>query len=228
MEESKMSQFDESLVQQITERFHADSRLETAAISIEAHDGAIVLAGTVPSVTAYEAAENTVWSFQKIVSVRNNLRILFPASFKRPSDSVVKENISRLFSWDPDLHLEPISISFKDTSIVLSGTVGSFYKKFHAGKLAKSLTSIFTIHNEIAVVPVNSISDKSIAQSIMTSINQNALANINNIAVKVENGHVVIRGTAANQISFDAVEDIVRYTNGVVDIDNKMAISASD
>lgn len=223
-----MSQFDETLVQQIMERFHADSRMETANVLIEAHNGAIVLSGTVPSITAYEAAENTVWSFQKIISVRNNLRILFPASLKKPSDSVVRENIRQLFSWDPDLHLEPITISFQDTSIVLSGTVGSFYKKFHAGKMAKNSTSIFTIHNEIAVVPLDNISDKSIAQTITTSIDRNAVANINNIAVQVENGHVTIRGIAANQISFDAVEDIVRYTRGVVDIDNRMTISASE
>jgi osmotically-inducible protein OsmY len=224
MEETKMSQFDETLVRQIKERFHADSRMETAAVTIEAHNGAIFLSGTVPSVTAYEAAEITVWSFQKVVSVRNNLRILFPASFKKPSDSVVRENIRQLFSWDPDLYLEQITISFQDTSIVLSGTVGSFYKKFHAGEIAKRSTSLFTIHNEIAVVPQNNVADKSIAQSIMTSVDQNALANVNDIAVEVENGHVAIRGRAANQISFDAVEDIARYTSGVVDIDNKMVI----
>ncbi len=220
-----MSQFDETLANQIKDRFRADSRIDPYKITIEANNGAIVLSGTVPSVTAYNAAEATAWAFYGVISVRNNLKIIFPENFKKPSDSVVADNLRQLLSWDPELYLESITISIENTSIFLKGSVGSFYKKFHAGELAKNSTSIFTIRNELAVVPTSNTSDLTVAQSITKSIDYYAIANINNLAVEVQNGHVILRGTTPNQTSYDAVEDIARYTDGVVDIDNRLTIA---
>ena len=45
--------------------------------------------------------------------------MLYFSGYKSPADSVIKDNVKRLISWDPDIYLERIEVFVEKGKVVL-------------------------------------------------------------------------------------------------------------
>lgn len=215
---------DTQIKDQIIRRISSDTRINSQEIKIEVSQGHVVLMGIVQSISAREAAESNAWAVPDVNIVDNRLRVRFPQNYVRPSDDSIIQSLVGLLSVDPDLYLEKISCTVIDGNIIIEGTVDKLYKKIRAGEIAKNAGGVLKVENKIVVIPQNNSTDGVIGRSIADKLFRNASADVRNITVKVENGHVFLIGTVPNRAAFDFIEDMARYTDGVVDIDNQAVI----
>ncbi|KMQ51216.1 Osmotically inducible protein Y [Chitinispirillum alkaliphilum] len=213
------------LVEEIEYRIFGDTRIQPKKLRVQLRDSKAVLKGVVQSAAAKEAAESDVWAVKGIKGVENKLNVQFPQNYTTPSDETIRENLLQQFSLDPDLYQENISCRVEKGKIILEGTVGEFFRKHRAHLLAKQMGGVKEIKNNISVVPTRTIEDRGIANTITHHCHKILENKISSLSVEVQNGHVVLIGTLPDLQSFDTVEDIARYTDGVRDVINKTLIT---
>jgi osmotically-inducible protein OsmY len=205
-----------------------DSRLQHSKIKVEVDSGMVVLTGSVQSFQAREATESNIWAVSGVTAIDNRLNIIFPREFKKPSDDAIRENVQRILVCDPDVFLERIVPFVQDGTVILEGSVDALWKKFRVQQLVQNAGGVLAIINKLTVTPFINMSDERIGKDITGLLNRNTALNVNAITVEVQNGNVRLAGTVANRSAFDIAEDIARYTQGVIHVDNKLVIRGED
>ncbi|MDG5816011.1 BON domain-containing protein [Chitinispirillales bacterium ANBcel5] len=206
-------------------RLSADSRIDSNNIKVKLSNSTATVSGVVHSVAAKDAVESDLWAIKEIHYVDNKLKVKFPDGYQRPADETIKENCDRLFAIDPDLYLEDIECTVNKGVISLSGSVGQYYRKKRAEFLANQVGGAQNVRNGLSVVPTREVEDQTIAKTISHHMEKVLGREENSVVIEVQKGHVVLAGTVPDRRSFDTVEDIARYTDGVVDVKNHMSIS---
>jgi len=220
-----MARSKEDIYMDLIDRLVRDSRVNTRKMKIEIKDGTVVLKGSVQSISARDAAEADVWLVKDVNSVENNLVIEFPESYSRPSDQAIKESVNRLMNWDPDLYLERIDVFVENGRVVLEGAVKTYGNKMHAQRLVGSTGGVIEILNRLLVIPSEALSDEAIGRNIISKFSNNSIIDINSIYIEVKNGMVTLSGIVKSRNAFEIAEDMVRYTDGVIKIENKLVIA---
>ncbi|HEX2957676.1 MAG TPA: BON domain-containing protein [Chitinispirillaceae bacterium] len=209
----------------ILDNLARDSRLQSDKVKFEISGGLVVITGSVQSYQAREAVESDVWAVSGVTAVDNRLDIVFPPEFKRPSDEAILESVKRLLAWDPDIFLERIDAFVHEGRVILEGSVDTLWKKYRAEKLVRDAGGVMVVVNKLVVIPSGENSDERIGQDIISIFNRNSVLDVNSIAVEVQKGIVRLIGTVSGRTAFDVAEDIARYTQGVVNVDNQLVIS---
>lgn len=220
-----MARSKEDIYMDLIDRLVRDSRVNTRKMKIEIKDGTVVLKGSVQSISARDAAEADVWLVKDVNSVENNLVIEFPESYNRPSDLAIKESVNRLMDWDPDLYLERIDVFVENGRVVLEGAVKTYGNKMHAQRLVGATGGVIEILNRLLVIPSEALSDEAIGRNIISKFSNNSIIDINSIYIEVKNGMVTLSGIVKSRNAFEIAEDMVRYTDGVIKIENKLVIA---
>lgn len=216
---------DKELEQEVYYHLNEDTRTAQANIGVEVRDYKATLSGYVPSLNVKDVASSLTRHVKQLKKVTNNLTISVPQNFEIPSDQMIVENIRRLINLDPEMFLEPIDIQCTNGNLVLKGTVTTYHKKMRLFEMVSNMGGVNSFLNEITVVPINSISDKELSQRLLDKIMKYRIVSPNQITIEVSNGHVILSGLAPNLRIFDSIEDIVRYSDGVVGVENKMSFS---
>jgi osmotically-inducible protein OsmY len=209
----------------IDKKLSSDPRFKGSKIEVEVVNNKVILHGYVHSMHQLDTIQKAVWSSRGVRGIESKLSVLFPKSYVRPSDEAIKSSLTGLITTNPDIYFERIDINVSNGDVVLSGSVDSYYKKDIAAHCVKIVGGVVSIRNMLAVVPTRAISDESIGQSVLHALQTNDIADVNTISIEVSNGKVVISGSVAGRDTFEVVEDVVRYTDGVVDIDNRLLIA---
>ncbi|HEX3019788.1 MAG TPA: BON domain-containing protein [Chitinispirillaceae bacterium] len=210
----------------ILDNLARDTRLQSEKIKLEISGGLVVITGNVQSYQAREAVESDVWAVSGVSTVDNRLDIVFPPEFKRPSDEAILESVKRLLAWDPDIFLERIDAFVHEGRVILEGSVDRLWKKYRAEKLVRDAGGVMVVVNKLVVIPSGEYSDERIGQDIISILNRNSILDVNSISVEVQKGLVRLIGAVPSRTAFDVAEDIARYTQGVVNVDNQLVISA--
>jgi osmotically-inducible protein OsmY len=82
------------------------------------------------------------------------------------------------------------------------------------------------IGNHLAVVPTKGVIDQEIANDIVRSLEAKANVSAESVDVKVTNGKVTLTGTVANWTARRSVFESALYTAGVIEVDNRLAVTA--
>ena len=219
-----MAKTKEEIKNEIADHLARDSRIFSEKIKVDFSNGSVVLSGNVQSYSARVAAEEDTRSVYGVNAVENHLEVSFPDRYQKPADYTIRDSVQNLISWDPDIFLEKISVFVQEGRVVLEGTVNALWKKLRAERLASNAGGVLGIKNKLAVVLTNTISDEKIGLDIVSLLSSNSSLDINKVTVEVINGKVSLTGLVPSRTAFDIAEDIARYTQGVVDVVNRLAI----
>ena len=80
------------------------------------------------------------------------------------------------------------------------------------------------VTNKITVVPTQTIADESIGESIVSALDRNINVNVDDVNVTVENRTVALNGTVPNWSAKRAAYDTARYTAGVKEVKDQVAV----
>ena len=215
---------DEQIKQDVTNQLTWDSRVDASDVTVAVEDGEVTISGTVPSYSAFSAARDITSSVRGVTEVTNLLTVKFPTTFVKPTDEDIKNNVMSLLKWNFDVDAYDLEVMVENGLVTLEGTVDSYWEKVSAESDAERASGVIDVVSKLAVVPTEKVSDELLAERIMDRIEQNTVADVDQINVEVEDGEVTLSGTVPSWYVWSSVYDAAQYTAGVMDIDDELEI----
>lgn len=215
----------EDIKKDVVDQLYWDNRVDAANVQVEVADGHVVLSGTVSTLGARHAADEDAWLIEGVRAVENHLDVEFPTGVPAPSDETITSKVSDTLLWHPDIDSSDITPVTNKGRVTLKGSVGTYWQKMLAEELTSSLSGVFGVTNELAVVPSKEIADQHIAGAITSALERNAYADPEKVEVEVRNGVVTLSGAVPNLMVYRAAVDVARHTAGVVDVVNRLTFA---
>ena len=210
------------LEKMVRDRLTWDDRIDESQIEVSIKDGIATLKGCVSTYPEKVLAKIETQMVPEIKSVVNDIEVKFPGSHEMPSDQDVKEAMFCLLDANSEIDSNDVKVSINDGNVVLEGTVNSFWKSDQIRKWASQILGVVSVSNMISIVSEEKISDEEIANFIITSMQNSVHVDAHEVDVKVEDGIVTLSGTVSSMSEYDAVKHIVKFTKGVIDIENNL------
>lgn len=142
---------------------------------------------------------------------------------RRPDD-VLHVYIKDALLWSPDVAPENIEIFVENGRAALDGTVSTYWEKVAAEEAAARVAGVQAVVNRLVVVPTERVLDKTIAENIVSALDAHPEISPESIDVSVSDGTVTLSGSLPTRRLYDVAMDASRYTTGVVNIEDKIAV----
>jgi len=115
-------------------------------VTVKVEDGWVTLEGELPWNYQKEVAKSVVNFLTGVKGVTNNIKIK-----SNIHDTIEKKDVEAAIARSWSVDDSDINVSVSGTTVTLSGTVGSWYQKEEAGRIAWNTPGIWHIKNELAV-----------------------------------------------------------------------------
>jgi len=138
----------------------------------------------------------------------------------------LQEKIADELLWDPCVDATHIAVTERDGIVTLTGYVQSYFEKKAAERIVKRVSNVTAVIDELDVQMPGTLerSDLEITEAALATMAQHALIPQDKITLTVSKGHITLDGQVEWQYQRQAVEDALRFMNGVKGIVNRIAI----
>jgi len=155
---------DMQLHQDVLAELMWDPRLGDTEIGVGAKDGVVTLAGTVASYAERLAAEHATERVAGVKGVANDLVVALPAQHER-SDTELAHRIVSALQWDIEVPDDAIVATITNGWVTLEGEVEWPYQRDAAARVARGLSGIRGVNNNIKLAR-KSVSPDEVSQGI--------------------------------------------------------------
>ncbi len=201
-----------------------DASLKGSDIKVDYVDRIAILSGTVPSLQAHESAQRDALDIPGVDRVESRLVVKFDHDHPNKSDKELQGDISKILSCTVDAGMNRIRVAVQDGIVNLTGTTDAFWKRSRIEDLVSSVDGVLDIDNEIKVTPSDKAPDLSIKKEIMQALERMEVDGVDNLDVQVKEGVVTLKGSVPTWDTYLDVDYTARFTTGVVDVKNKIAV----
>ena len=137
---------DSDIATEIVSAFKWNWEVPGDKIEARVEKGWVTLDGELEWNYQSDAARNAVRSLLGVTGVTNNIRI------KSQTDSAIEKSaIESALARNWSVSNEAIKVTVSDHKATLTGTVGSWYQKDEAGRIAWSAPGVWNVGNELVV-----------------------------------------------------------------------------
>lgn len=214
----------EKIKKDIIDQLSWDGRVDAADIQVEVLDkGRVRLSGTVPTYMALLAAAEDVRAVAGVTDVQNDIIVKYQPERVR-FDEDITNDILDILGFDPDIDILNIDVTVRNGMVTLQGNVDNYWKKIKAEELVGNVRGVTELIDKLAIVPTETYADTRIADDVVAALDRNISVDVKTINVKVENGVVTLSGTVPSWTARYAARDTARYTAGVKDVRDELAI----
>jgi len=140
------------------------------------------------------------------------------------TDSVLRRDVERELEWDPSIDARNIGVAAKNGVVTLTGYVSSYSDKWRAERIAKRVSGVTALANEIEVKLSNERTDPDIAEAARAALKADSRLPADRMKVIVERGWVTLEGTVDYYYQKSAAESDVRYLTGVKGVTNALVV----
>jgi osmotically-inducible protein OsmY len=142
------------------------------------------------------------------------------------SDAKIQQDVIDQIRWNPLLNVAEIGVVVKDGIVTLSGQVDSYLKKVEAEKEARKVAGVKAIAEDLQVGPSprHQKTDADIAQAVVTALRWHTAIPEDKVAVKVENGFVILEGEVEWGFQRDMANQAVMHLPGVRSVINNITL----
>lgn len=144
----------------------------------------------------------------------------------KATDPMIKQAIQKTLIQADTMQKNEVQVDVSDGAVTLKGTVPSLAQKQRVAQHAKRTRGVRTVKNEITVKPTTPQSDDDLRTRIESRIAQHAMndTEADNISVSVDDGKVMLSGSASSWQERMQLETYVGNLRGVTAIDNKITV----
>lgn len=136
-------------------------------------------------------------------------------------------DVKDTLDWDSGIEDRRIEVKADDGHVTLTGSVPSYYDKVRAGEDAWSVGGVKALDNELLVgLEGAAINDVQLEEECRAALDHDRFVPKGSITPTVRGGHVQLRGHVRNPFQRDAAEAAIGQLDGVLAIENLVAISA--
>ena len=131
----------------------ADDKVSSTDVHVTTKQGVITLRGKVDSDEAKQAAEADAQKIDGVQKVMNHIVVVPKSAQKavqRKDDQIVKDVENRL-KTDPNLKQASIEVNADNGIVTLSGDAPSLKASLRASEMARRVSGVRAVHNELTV-----------------------------------------------------------------------------
>jgi len=130
-----------------------DSRTPTTEINVDSRDGIVTLFGMVPSQESKSAAAEIAHSVSGVKSVENHLEVVSAKKHDmvQARDEEIQDGVKKALKDRGELENADIDVEVTNGVVRLTGTVPSWQRNLSAVYVARSVTGVRSILNELKV-----------------------------------------------------------------------------
>jgi len=137
---------DSEIANEIVNAFKSNWEIPNDKIKIKVEDGWVTLSGELPWNYQKEAAQRIVNTQAGVKALTNSLDIKSSIN-----DDIEKEGIECALERNGSIDDQDIQVSVAGTKITLNGTVGTWYQKEEAGRIAWKAPGVSRVENELVI-----------------------------------------------------------------------------
>ena len=144
------------------------------------------------------------------------------------SELQLQHDVQEELEWEPSVDAAHIGVAANAGVVTLTGTVPHFSQKSKAENIAKSVSGVKAIANDIEVHLAGSgqHNDTDIATAALTAIKWHYSIPIDKVKVSVRNGWITLEGNLDWQYQRDSAESAVCNLLGVKGVTNSITLVA--
>lgn len=139
------------------------------------------------------------------------------------TDIRVRDSVMKQLEWDPGIDASAIAVAARQSVVTLTGYVDTYSAKLAAERIAKSVRGVRGVANEIEVRARHDVTDASLAENVVRSLELRSTIP-GNVQAVVHNGHVTLTGTVDWLFQKQEAEKGVRHVRGVRGLFNHIEV----
>jgi osmotically-inducible protein OsmY len=145
------------------------------------------------------------------------------------SDTDIRRDVEAELQWDPSIDDLKIGVIVSDGVVTLTGEVTHLTGRWTAEEIAKRVSGVRAIANEIQVtLPLSGIrSDTEIAEAAANALSWNVATATSSITPIVDQGWVTLSGKVMWGFQKHAAERLVRALSGVRHVTNDIIVTSN-
>jgi osmotically-inducible protein OsmY len=142
-------------------------------------------------------------------------------------NNLLEFDVKDTLDWDSSIDVRRIEVKADDGHVTLTGSVPSYYEKLRATEDAWTVGGVKTLDNELLVgLEGAAINDAQLDEACRNALDHDRVVPKGSVTPTVRDGHVQLRGHVRNGFQRDAAEFVVGRLDGVLSIENLIAISS--
>jgi osmotically-inducible protein OsmY len=212
----------EQIRQDVVAELAGEPRVQPNEIGVSVSDGVVTLTGAVDSFTKRWAAEAAAYRVRGVRAVADDVRVRLPGSSER-TDAEIAESAARALEWGAFVSPERVQVAVSKGRVTLSGEVAYAFQRDDAGRVVGRLTGVRAVTNLVTVRPPV-FSPSGLRRAIEDALVRKPELDAQRIAVDVEGGRVILRGTVRSRAEKQEAERVARSTPGVTAVENGVAV----
>ena len=209
----------------VVDQLYWDSRVDASEVTVEVHDGKVLLRGSVPTLVARHFAAADALAVAGTYGVDNQLTVRYPTTVVVPSDEQIRNNVERVLEWNSEVDAEHIRVRVRQGVVTLEGSVDALWKQPYVEDLISRLTGVTAIDNKLAIVPTKDVSDEMIAESVIDALKRDPAINPDAVEVTVANAVVKLAGAVRDAQAREIAYRTAIQAFGAVGVDNQLMVA---
>ncbi len=217
-----MATTDSDIQQAVLDELRWGARLDGTEVEVEVEAGVVSLRGEVATFMCRIAALEAAQRVAGVLDVVDDLHVGVQAA-DRPTDAELAHAVQHALTWDTMVPEHRIQTDILDGYVTLRGEVETLSEREDAERAVRKLRGIGGVTNDIHVRarPTDAIAIRS---SIERALERRAMHEGEKIAVRVEDGEVMLSGDVPSYSEQQAILQAAAHAPGVRSVKNELHI----
>jgi osmotically-inducible protein OsmY len=218
---------EEAIKKDVVDELSWDNRVDASDISVQVDGNTVSLAGTVPTFSEVNAAQEVANRVVGVSTIENNLNVKFPEVFAAPTDTEIQASIRDRLEDNINVAEKNVKIMVDGGVVILEGSVPSLWEKMEVEREADAARGVVDVRSKLVVVTTEKISDEVLGERVMDRITRNTVVDVDKVDVRVKDGKVKLSGNVPSWYQWRSVFDAAQYTTGVRLVEDDLKIFSS-
>jgi len=210
------------LNQQIVRELKLDSRVKSAALTVNVKDGIAILSGVVPAYFQKLEAQNAAHRVVGILDVVNDIEVI-PVERFVGADTQIANAVRNALEWDALVPNESIQSTVSEGWVTLEGEVDYWRERGDAEDAIRRLSGVVGVTNRITVRK-RPIDSGELRGEIEVALGKRAEREAERLRVEIHDGTVDLFGRVHSWQERRAVLGAVGHAPGVMQVRDHLRI----
>ncbi len=216
-----MAKTNSELLADVQEELEWEPELEADHVAVSVNDGAVTLAGHVPSYFEKTRAVAITERVSGVKAVADELEVRLPDAAVR-DDSDLAESVAHLLSWHSALASQDLRAKVDAGNVTITGTVDWDFQAEEAVRLVKRLVGVRAVTNLVALRKRASITE--VQKSIADALTRRAALDARRIDVSVDGSVVTLTGHVRTLEEERLARHAAMSAPGITDVDDQLVV----